>query len=146
MASDLKTRIQVDVNAARKSRDKLRVLVLSTVLSELRNKEIELGVELDDESVVQVISKGIKQRKDASEQMRSADRGELADKEDAQSAILNEYLPEGMSENEVRAVIRTIIESGVDQMGPLMGQVMPRIRGRFDGTEANRIVREELER
>jgi uncharacterized protein YqeY len=136
----------VDVNAARKSRDKLRVLVLSTVLSELRNKEIELGVELDDESVVQVISKGIKQRKDASEQMRSADRGELADKEDAQSAILNEYLPEGMSENEVRAVIRTIIESGVDQMGPLMGQVMPRIRGRFDGTEANRIVREELER
>jgi uncharacterized protein YqeY len=146
VASDLKTRIQVDVNAARKSRDKLRVLVLSTVLSELRNKEIELGVELDDESVVQVISKGIKQRKDASEQMRSADRGELADKEDAQSAILNEYLPEGMSENEVRAVIRTIIESGVDQMGPLMGQVMPRIRGRFDGTEANRIVREELER
>jgi uncharacterized protein YqeY len=134
------------VNTARKSRDKLRVLVLSTVLSELRNKEIELGVELDDESVVQVISKGIKQRKDASEQMRSADRGELADKEDAQSAILNEYLPEGMSENEVRAVIRTIIESGVDQMGPLMGQVMPRIRGRFDGTEANRIVREELER
>lgn len=146
MASDLKTRIQADVNTARKSRDKLRVLVLSTVLSELRNKEIELGVELDDESVVQVISKGIKQRKDASEQMRSADRGELADKEDAQSAILNEYLPEGMSENEVRAVIRTIIESGVDQMGPLMGQVMPRIRGRFDGTEANRIVREELER
>jgi uncharacterized protein YqeY len=146
VASDLKTRIQADVNTARKSRDKLRVLVLSTVLSELRNKEIELGVELDDESVVQVISKGIKQRKDASEQMRSADRGELADKEDAQSAILNEYLPEGMSENEVRAVIRTIIESGVDQMGPLMGQVMPRIRGRFDGTEANRIVREELER
>jgi uncharacterized protein YqeY len=146
VASDLKTRIQADVNTARKSRDKLRVLVLSTVLSELRNKEIELGGELDDESVVQVISKGIKQRKDASEQMRSADRGELADKEDAQSAILKEYLPEGMSEDEVRAVIRTIIESGVDQMGPLMGQVMPRIRGRFDGTEANRIVREELER
>jgi uncharacterized protein len=146
VASDLKTRIQADVNTARKARDKLRVLVLSTVLSELRNKEIDLGEDLDDESVVQVISKGIKQRKDASEQMRSADRGDLADKEDAQAAILKEYLPEGMTEDEVRAVIREIIESGVDQMGPLMGQVMPRIRGRFDGTEANRIVREELER
>ena len=146
MASDLKTRIQAELNTSRKARDKMRVLVLSTVLSELRNKEIELGGELDDESVVQVISKGIKQRKDASEQMRSADRGELADKEDAQAVILKEYLPEGMSEDEVRAVIRAIIESGVDQMGPLMGQVMPRIRGRFDGTEANRIVREELER
>ena len=145
MASDLKTRIQSDVKAARKERDRLRILVLSTVLSDVRNKEIEVGAEIDDEGVIQVISKAIKQRKDASTQMREAGRGELADNEDAQSTVLAEYLPAGMSEDEVRAVIREIIASGMDQMGPLMGQVMPRIRGRFDGKEANRIVREELD-
>jgi len=142
--SDLKSRLQADVITARKARDKFRILVLSTVLSDIRNKEIELARELDDEGVLQVLSRGIKQRKDASEQMRDAGRGELADNEDAQSAVLAEYLPEGMSEDEVRAVVRDIIESGVTEMGPLMGQVMPRIRGRFDGKEANRIVREEL--
>ena len=144
MSSALKDRIQADLNNARKSRDKLRTLVLSTLLADIKNKEIEARSEVDDEGVVQVVSKGIKQRRDASEQMRSAGRDELADQEDAQAEVLSGYLPEGMGEDEVRSIIREIIDSGVDQMGPLMGQVMPRIRGRFDGKEANRIVREEL--
>lgn len=144
MPSELKSRIQADLNAARKDRDKLRTLVLSTALSEIRNKEIDDGGDLDDDAVIGVISRGIKQRKDASEQMRSAGRGELADKEDAQAEVLAEYLPEGLSEDEVRAMVRQIIDSGTDQMGPLMGRLMPQLRGRFDGKEANRIVREEL--
>jgi uncharacterized protein YqeY len=142
--SDLKLRIQADLNEARKQRNKERTLVLSTMLSEIRNKEIDEGKEADDDAVVQVISKGIKQRKDASEQMRGAGRGELADVEDAQAEILSEYLPEGLSEDEVRAMVREAIAAGADQMGPLMGRIMPQIRGRFDGKEANRIVREEL--
>ena len=144
MSSQLKTRLQADLNAARKQRDKLRTLVVSTALSEVRNKEIDQGGDLDDEGVIAVITRAIKQRRDASEQMRAADRPELADKEDEQSSVLSEYLPEGMSEDEVRALVREIIAGGVGEMGPLMGQVMPKIRGRFDGKEANRIVREEL--
>lgn len=144
MSSDLKTRIQADLNSARKERDKLRTLVLSTVLSEIRNAEIDGGGELDDDGVVAVLSRAIKQRKDASEQMRSAGRDELADKEDAQADVLGGYLPEGLDEDEVRAMVREIIDSGADQMGPIMGRLMPQIRGRFDGKEANRIVREEL--
>ena len=144
MASDLKTRIQSDLNAARKQRDKLRTLVLSTALSEIRNKEIDEGKDVDDDGVVQVISRAIKQRKDASEQMRAAGRGELADTEDAQAEVLSEYLPEGLSEDEVRALVQEIVASGADQMGAVMGRLMPAIRGRFDGKEANRIVREEL--
>jgi hypothetical protein len=77
--------------------------------------------------------------------MRAAGRGELADKEDAQAEILSVYLPEGLDEDEVRALVRGLIESGNDQMGPLMGLVMAEIRGRFDGKEASRIVREELQ-
>lgn len=143
-ASDLKSRLRADVNTARKERDKLRILVLSTILSDIRNKEIEVGGEVDDDGVLQVLTRAIKQRKDASEQMRGAGRDELADREDAQAAVLTEYLPEGMSEEDVRVIVREIIATGIDQIGPLMGRVMPRIRGRFDGKEANRIVREEL--
>lgn len=144
MSSELKSRLKSELNAARKERDKLRTLVLSTVLSEVRNKEIDERTEVGDDEVVQVISRGIKQRKDASEQMRAAGRGELADVEDAQAAVLQGFLPEGMSEEEVRAIVEEIVASGADQMGPLMGQLMPRIRGRFDGKSANRIVREVL--
>lgn len=144
MASDLKTRIQSDLNAARKDRDKGRTLVLSTILSEIRNKEIDSGKDLDDDGVVDVVTRAIKQRKDASEQMRDAGRDELAEREEAQIEVLSDYLPEGLDEDEVRAMVRELIDSGADQMGPLMGRLMPRIRGRFDGKEANRIVREEL--
>ncbi len=144
MSSDLKVRLQADLNQARKERDKQRILVLSTVLSDIRNKEIDQGIEADDEAVVQVISKGIKQRKDASEQMRAAGRAELAEIEDAQAEVMSAYLPEGLSEEEVRTLVREAIAAGADQMGPLMGRIMPQIRGRFDGKEANRIVREEL--
>jgi len=144
VASDLKLRIQSDLNAARKQRDKQRTLVLSTLLSEVRNREIDEGAEADDDAVTQVISKGIKQRKDAAEQMRAGGREELASVEEAQAEILSGYLPEGLGEDEVRALVREAIADGVDQMGPLMGRLMPLIRGRFDGKEANRIVREEL--
>lgn len=144
MSSDLKDRLKADLITARKARDKARTLVLSTVLADIRYKEIDLRADVGDDAVIEVLSKGIKQRKDASEQMRAADRAELADVEDAQAVVLAEYLPEGMSEDEVRALVRAAIADGADQMGALMGRLMPQIKGRFDGKEANRIVREEL--
>jgi len=144
VSSELKSRIQNDLNQARKERDKLRTLVLSTALSEIKNREIDGGGAVDDDGVVQVVSKAIKQRRDAAEQFREAGRPELAENEEAQAEVLQAYLPEGLSEDEVRAMVREILDGGATDMGPLMGRLMPRIRGRFDGGEANRIVREEL--
>ncbi len=146
MSHELKNRLRSDLTSARKDRDKLRTLVLSTLLADVHNREIELGAELSDDQTIQVLSRGIKQRKDAASQMRAAGRDELANGEEAQLTVFSEYLPEGMSEDEVRALVRAAIEDGVDQMGMLMGRVMPQIRGRYDGKEANRIVREELGR
>ncbi len=146
MSHELKNRLRSDLTSARKDRDKLRTLVLSTILADVHNREIELRAELSDDQTIQVLSRGIKQRKDAASQMRAAGRDELASGEEAQLTVLSEYLPEGMSEDEVRALVRAAIEDGVDQMGMLMGQVMPQIGGRYDGKEANRIVREELGR
>lgn len=118
--------------------------MLSTTLSEIRNHEISTGGDADDEAVVRVVAKAIKQRRDSAEQMRAGDREELAVKEEAEAAVLADYLPEGLSEDEVRAMIQEIVAAGAEGMGAVMGQLMPRLRGRFDGGAANRLVREIL--
>jgi uncharacterized protein YqeY len=145
MAEPLKTRLQSDLNLARKSRDRGRTLVLSTTLSELKNLEIENGRDAGDDDATLVLTRAIKRRREAADQMRDA-RPELAQKEEAEAEILKAYLPEGLSEDQVRAIIREAIAAGATQAGPLMGQVMPKLKGRFDGKEANRLVREELAR
>lgn len=140
----LKERMRADLNEARKAKDKVRTSVLTMTLSEVRNREIELGRELADDDVVSVVAKAIKQRKEASDQMRGAGRPELAEKEEQEAEILDAYTPEGMGEAEVRTIVQEAIAGGADNMGAVMGAIMPRIKGRFDGKEANRIVREEL--
>ena len=144
MSDHLKDRLRSDLIDARKSRDKLRTVLLSTVLSDVRNREIDTGSDLDSEGVREVVSRAIKQRRDAEEQMEAGGRSDLAEKEAAEAEILQVYLPPPMSEEDVRALVRQAVKDGADEMGPLMGRIMPQIRGRFDGKEANRIVREEL--
>lgn len=144
MAEGLKDRMRADLNDARRARDRLRTAVLSTTLSELRNKEIELGREASDQDVLGVLTKAIRQRKESAAQMRDAGRGELAEKEEREAEILDAYTPEAMTEAEVRTLVRDAIAAGAGDMGAVMGAIMPRIKGRFDGRDANRIVREEL--
>lgn len=144
MAETLKERLRADLNQSRKSKDKARTGVLTMTLAEVRNREIELGRDLADEDVVEVLTKALKKRREAADQMRSAGREELAEKEEKEAELLETYTPESMSEEDVRGIVRDAIAGGADNMGAVMGAVMPRIKGRFDGREANRIVREEL--
>lgn len=146
MDDPLRIQLQSDLNEARKGRNRLRTLVLSTTLSDVRNREIELGRDLDRGELVEVVSRAVKRRREAAEQMRRGGRADLAEKEEAEAEILSRYLPAGLSEEEVRAMVREILGDGVTELGPLMGRLMPRLKGRFDGREANRIVREELGR
>jgi hypothetical protein len=76
--------------------------------------------------------------------MRGGAREDLASREEAQADVLQVYLPAALSEDDVRAMVREIVAGGATQMGAVMGQLMPRILGRFDGKDANRLVREEL--
>lgn len=144
MAGTLKERLRSDLNEARKAKDRLRTSVLTMTLSEVRNREIEIGRELDDPDVVDVLSKALKKRREAADQMRSAGREELAAKEEREAEVLDAYTPDAMEEDEVRGIVREAIAAGADNMGAVMGAIMPRIKGRFDGKEANRVVREEL--
>lgn len=145
MPDPLRTQLRQALDRARRERDRLRTLVLSTALSEVRNAEIEAGAEADDAQVVEVLSRAVRQRREAAEQMREGGRDELASREEEEARILSEFLPPPLDEDAVRAMIREILAEGADQMGAVMGRLMPRIKGRFDGREANRLVREELE-
>lgn len=145
MSENLKARLRKDLVVVRKARDRLGTVVLTTLLSEVRNREIEIGEELDDEGVQDVVVKAIKQRRDAAELMLEGGRPELAEKESEEASMLQVYLPPAFSESDVRAMVRDAIDAGATEMGAVMGRIMPRIRGRFSGKEANRIVREELE-
>ncbi|HET9985370.1 MAG TPA: GatB/YqeY domain-containing protein [Longimicrobiales bacterium] len=144
MAQTLKERLRDDLNDARRSRDKLRTLVLTTTISDVRNKEIDVGHELSDDEVVGVLTTAIKRRREAAEQMRAGGRTELAEKEEAEATILAAYLPAGLSEDDVREMIREAIAGGASSIGAVMGQIAPRIKGRFEGREANRLAREAL--
>lgn len=144
MAGSLKDRLREDLNVARRGRDKARTLVLTTTLSEVRNQEIELGRDAEDEDVQQVVQRAVKRRREAAEQMRAGNREDLALREDQEAELLAKYLPAQLSEDEVRELVRAAIAGGADNVGAVMGRIMPRIKGVFDGREANRIVREEL--
>lgn len=146
MTVSLKQRLQADLDDARRARDKPRTVLLSTTLSEVRNREIEVGTEADDDLVIAVVGRALKQRRDAAEQMRAGGRDDLADREDAEAELLAAYLPAPLGEDDVRAMIDEIRGEGVTEMGAMMGRLMPRIRGRFDGKEASRLVREALDR
>src|SRR5687768_16293662 len=106
MSETLKDRVRGDLNNARQERDKLRTMVLTTFLSELKNREIEAQRELSDEEVQSAATTAIKRRREAAEQMRAGGREELAAKEDQEAVLLQAYLPAQMGEDEVRALVR----------------------------------------
>ncbi len=142
--SDLLARVRADLITARKARDKARTSLLSMTLSELKNAVIDSGAELDDAAALEVITRAVKRRKEAANQAEELGRDEHAAGERAEAEMLSTYLPPQLSEQEVRTLVRDAIASGADQMGAVMGKVMPQLKGRFDGKEAGRIVREEL--
>jgi uncharacterized protein YqeY len=135
--------IRAALNAARKDRDQAGTLLYSTILSDIRNREIELGKVLDDAATVEVLRRGIKRRRESVEAYTSG-RRDLADREQHEIALLETYLPPAVPEEEIRAAVREAIAAGAGDLGALMGRVMPQFKGRADGTTVNRIAREEL--
>jgi len=145
----LKEQIQSQMIEAMKARDTIKTDTLRMLKAEILKFETSgSGKELTDEVVISIIQKQLKQRKDASKQYRIGNRHELAEKEDAEAKILEEYLPEQMSEDEVRAIISaTIAEVGATSkadLGKVMGAIMPKVKGKADGKVINRIVQELL--
>lgn len=137
-------RLQSDLTSSRKAGDKARTLVLGTIIADARNREIELRRALEDDDVVEVLRRGIKKRREAIDLYAKGAREELAEKERVEVRVLEEYLPAGVSADELRAAVRAAISGGATTIGAVMGKVMPQFKGRAEGGTISAIAKEEL--
>ncbi|MEW5790901.1 MAG: GatB/YqeY domain-containing protein [Pseudomonadota bacterium] len=132
----LKARITEDMKAAMRAKDSERLLTIRMLLAAIKQREVDERIELNDEQVLGVVEKLIKQRKDAAGQYMDAGRQELADKELAEAALLQGYLPEPLSEAQIDALIEAAVaETGAEgpkDMGKVIGQLRPTLQGRAD--------------
>jgi uncharacterized protein YqeY len=137
-------RIQDDLTAARRAQDKDALLLLGTVLADLRNRELEKPEPLTDDDVIDVVRKGIKRRRESQAMFETGARPELAAREAAEAASLEAYLPPAVSDDELRTAVRAAIAGGAANLGAIMGRVMPQFKGRADGSQISAIAKEEL--
>ena len=142
--SQLQARLQSELTTARKAQDKAATLLLGTTLSEVKNRAIELNRDLTDDDVVEVIRRGIKKRRESVEMFEKGGRQELAEKERAEVGMLERYLPPQVDPDEIRAAVKAAIAAGANNVGTVMGKVMPQFKGRAEGSAINAIAREEL--
>ena len=150
----LKQRISDDIKNALKSGDVVKRLVLSLLQSAIKNKELQKRAksgqveELSDEEITDVISSEVKKRKESIESYEKGGRDEMARKERDELNILMTYMPEQISEDEIRIEAKKAIqETGakdIKEMGKVLGVLMPKLKGRADGSVVSKIVREEL--
>ncbi|OGH21602.1 MAG: aspartyl-tRNA amidotransferase [Candidatus Levybacteria bacterium RIFCSPHIGHO2_01_FULL_41_15] len=143
--------LQEELRQSMLARDELKTSVLRMLLSAINYSEIEkggAGYEATDEDVLSVIQKEVKQRRDSIEEFKKGGRQELVDKETKELEILQTYLPEQMSEDEIRkSVEETISQTGaksIRDMGRVMGALMPKLKGKADASLVSKIVRENL--
>lgn len=144
----LKEKLQQDVKDALKSGDRKKRMVLGMVLSAIKNKEIEKRGELSEEDIVAVIASEIKKRRDSLDQYQKGGRLDLAEQEKKEAEMLMAYMPEQMSEDEVRAEVKKAVsETGANnmkEMGKVIGAVMAKVKGKADGQIVSQMVKEEL--
>jgi len=136
--------LQSDLNAARKSGDKPRTLLLGTIIADVRNREIELRRDVTDDDTIDVIRRGIKKRRESIEMYTKGARADLAEKERVEVDTLATYLAAAVSDDELRAAVRAAIAGGAKNIGAVMGRVMPQFKGRAEGGAISAIAKEEL--
>ncbi|MFZ2266659.1 MAG: GatB/YqeY domain-containing protein [Azonexus sp.] len=144
----LKARITEDMKTAMKARESAKLAAIRLLLAAVKQKEVDERVELDDNAVIAVIEKLVKQRKDSVSQYEAAARQDLADLEKAEIAILGAYLPEKMgSEEMAAAVAAAVAETGAKgpaDMGKLMAVLKPKLAGKADMAEVSKLVKAAL--
>lgn len=148
MTSPLKARLTEDMKLALKAGEKQRLGTIRMALAEIKRREVDDRVELDDAQVTGLIEKMVKQRKDALGQYTDAGRQDLADVEQFEIGVLTTYLPEPLSDSELTAIIDAVIaETGADSMkdmGKVMGQVKAKVAGRADMQQVSGQVKSRL--
>ncbi|MGO9831165.1 MAG: GatB/YqeY domain-containing protein [Myxococcaceae bacterium] len=145
----LKERIDQELKDAMRSKEELTTSVLRMLKSAVKYKEVEPGAKaLDDAGVLSVIATLIKQRRDSVEQFRSGNRGDLADKEEREIALLQRYLPQQLSKDELSALVQAAVTAtaakGPRDMGAVMKALLPKVQGRAEGKAVSDAVKAAL--
>ena len=144
----LKDQITDDMKAAMRAKDSERLATVRLLIAEIKRKEVDERIELDDAQVVAIVEKMIKQRKDSITQFEAGGRQDLADIEKAELAVLVTYMPAGLSDEEVAAEVAAAVAAsgaaGPQDMGKVMGILKPKLAGRADMTAVSAQVKKAL--
>ena len=144
MASEPYDKLMNDLKGAMKARDMVAVNAIRGVIAKAKDLTVNAGKEMTDDAVLQVITKGVKQREESIAQFESAGRAELAEGEKKEMALLKKYLPEQLSEEQVAAIVKeAVVATGATSkkdMGKVMKDVMARVKGQADGKLVSRLV------
>ena len=136
------------MKAAMKGGDKPRLAVIRLILAAIKQREVDERIELNDEQVLAVLDKMVKQRRDSIKQYGDAGRDDLANAEQAEIVIIQDYLPEALSDDEIAAIIeQAISDTGAESMkdmGKVMGKVKPQVQGRADVGAVSGLVKQKL--
>lgn len=140
--------LSTQIKEAMKAGDRTRLATIRMLSASVKNREVEVGHELSEEEFVEVVGREVKRRKEAAEAYEGAGRPELEERERAEQAILEAYLPEQLSDEELSKVVDEAIAatgaSGPKEVGKVMAHVMAKHKGRVDGSTVNRLARERL--
>ena len=144
----LHEKLQDDVKDAMRAGDADRRSVIRYVLADIHNQEIAKQEPLDDEAVIDLLGRQAQQRRDSIEAFTQGNRQDLVDKEEGELAIILQYLPEQMSREEIAGLAQSAVEetgaSGPQDMGKVMGNLMPKVKGKAQGKEVSAVVSELL--
>ena len=140
--------VKAAMKAAMKAKEKARLATIRLIQAEFKRVEVDERIEIDDARAMAIMDKMLKQRRDSATQYRDANREELAAQEDAEIAVIQTFLPEQLSADEINALIDDALASieaaGMAAMGPLMGQLKPKLQGRADMGEVSKLVKAKL--
>ena len=144
----LKTQLTEDMKTAMRAKDQVSLSTIRLINAAIKQFEVDERTEADDAKVISILTKMVKQRKDSAKIYTEADRQDLADKENAEIEILNRYLPQMMSAEEIKTVVEVAIAetgaSGMADMGKVMGVLKTRLAGKADMGEVNKVLKTAL--
>jgi len=146
--TSLKETLKAAMKAAMIAKDKPRLQTIRLIQSEIKRIEVDERIELDDQRVLAVFDKMLKQRRDSAQQYTDAGRQELADQELMEIAVIQDFMPEQLDEAEILALIDAAMASvdatGMQAMGPIMGQLKPQLQGKADMSLVSKLVKQRL--
>ncbi|WP_122645267.1 GatB/YqeY domain-containing protein [Enterococcus mediterraneensis] len=138
-----------DMKQAMKAKDKDKLQVIRMLKASIQNEQIKAGRDLNEDEELTVLSREMKQRRDSLTEFEKADREDLAEKVKTEIAIVEQYLPAQLSDEEIRQIVAAAIEktgaASPKEFGKVMGVVMPQVKGKADGNQVNAIVKELLQ-